>query len=175
MFIKLLLVYHKYNEKNLYYYFLFFCCLYILFCNSKCFLHIKCIIVYTFLKLWNYEILRKLHLWCILEFITVWILCKKYVNAIYFYVFQFYLGILLYTVQSGVEVIKLCSVLGAQKSCSKHKIRHFDWLILESEYKNRARKFYDRKARYILLLFLRWSLTIQNHFSWISIVGYNIV
>ena len=31
----------------------------------------------------------------------------------------------------GVEVIKLFSVLGAQKSCSKHEIQHFDWLIFE--------------------------------------------
>ena len=47
----------------------------------------------------------------------------------------------------GLEGIKLCSVLGAQKSCSKHEIQQFDWLIFESEYENHARKFYDREAR----------------------------
>ena len=57
------------------------------------------------------------------------------------------------SLRSGVEVIKLCSVLEAQKSCSKHEIKHFDWLILESEYKYRARKFYDRKA---------WSSNLLN-------------
>ena len=46
----------------------------------------------------------------------------------------------------GLEGIKLCSVLGAQKSGSKHEIQQFDWLIFESEYKNHARKFYDREA-----------------------------
>ena len=46
----------------------------------------------------------------------------------------------------GLEGIKLCSVLGAQKSCSKCEIQQFDWLILESEYKNHASKFYDRKV-----------------------------
>ena len=50
---------------------------------------------------------------------------------------------------SGVEVIKLCLVLGAQKSCSKHEIQHFDWLIFEYEYKKLTRKFYDRKAWYL--------------------------
>ena len=48
---------------------------------------------------------------------------------------------------SGLEGIKLCSVLWAQKSCSKHEIQQFDWLIIESEYKNRAPKFYDCEAR----------------------------
>ena len=47
----------------------------------------------------------------------------------------------------GLEGITLCSVLGAQKSCSKYEIHQLDWFIFESEYKNYARKFYDREAR----------------------------
>ena len=40
-------------------------------------------------------------------------------------------------------IIKLCSVLGAQKSCSNHEIQQFDWLVLKYKYKKLTRKFYD--------------------------------
>lgn len=42
-------------------------------------------------------------------------------------------------------VNKLYSVLGVRNVCTKHQIKYFDWLILESEYNNRNRKLYDRK------------------------------
>ena len=49
-------------------------------------------------------------------------------------------------VSYGLEEIKLCFVLEAQKSWSKHEIQHFDWLILEYEHKKLTRQFYDFKA-----------------------------
>ena len=46
------------------------------------------------------------------------------------------------TLMPWVEVIKHCSVLRAQISCSIHEIQHFEWLILEYENKKLNRNRY---------------------------------
>lgn len=55
--------------------------------------------------------------------------------------------IIFFLSQTGVKVIKLCSMLGAQQSCWKQEIQHFEWMITEYEYNKLTPKFNDFQTR----------------------------